>query len=65
MLKNLPAIFIFSLLFCFDAYAYIDPGSGGFIFQMIMAFFAGISASVVYFWNGIMTFIKSILRQKK
>lgn len=34
-----------------NAYAYLDPGSGGFIIQMLIAFIASI---VIFFKNGMM-----------
>jgi uncharacterized membrane protein len=65
MVKTLFAALTFSLLFCFSASAYIDPGSGGLILQAIMAIFAAMSAFAVYFWNGITGFIKNVLKGKK
>ena len=43
------------------AFAYFDPGSGSFLIQIFLAFFA---SCVVFFKNPI-TFIKNYLKQKK
>jgi hypothetical protein len=43
------------------AFAYFDPGSGSFLIQIFLAFFA---SCVVFFRNPI-TFIKNYLKQKK
>ena len=42
-------------------FAYFDPGSGSFLIQIFLAFFA---SCVVFFKNPI-TFIKNYLKQKK
>tara|TARA_B100001057_G_C22822906_1_gene940149 strand:+ start:142 stop:390 length:249 start_codon:yes stop_codon:yes gene_type:complete len=45
----------FSFLFLNNAYAYLDPGTGGFIIQMIVAF---IATALIFFKNG-MLYIKN------
>ena len=44
-----------------NAFAYFDPGSGSFLIQIFLAFFA---SCVIFFKNPI-TFIKNYLKQKK
>lgn len=39
-----------------DAYAYLDPGTGSLLIQILIAFFIGISVAVKIFW----TYIKSV-----
>ena len=61
---NLKKTFILFLLYIVipnKAFAYFDPGSGSFLIQIFLAFFA---SCVVFFRNPI-TFIKNYLKQKK
>lgn len=61
---NLKKTLIFLLLYIVipnNAFAYFDPGSGSFLIQIFLAFFA---SCVVFFKNPI-TFIKNYLKQKK
>ena len=61
---NLKKTFILFLLYIVipnKAFAYFDPGSGSFLIQIFLAFFA---SCVVFFKNPI-TFIKNYLKQKK
>ena len=44
-------VIVISFLVPSNAYAYLDPGSGGFIIQMLIAFIASI---VIFFKNGMM-----------
>ena len=53
-----------------NAYAYLDPGTGGFIVQLIIAFFAAAFVFINNFWqkvkfycNKIFSFLK--FKQKK
>jgi hypothetical protein len=46
----------FSLVVIPTANAYIDPGSGSFIFQMIVGAALGISVGVKLFWRRIRSF---------
>ncbi|MHA1693723.1 MAG: hypothetical protein ACTSUG_00560 [Candidatus Helarchaeota archaeon] len=56
--------FIFSILisiFLFkDLFSYIDPGSGSFFIQLIIAFFAGSLYLVKVFWRQIVAFFVRI-----
>lgn len=38
-----------------NAYAYLDPGTGSFIIQLIIAAIAGVSFSAKIYWNKIKT----------
>ena len=61
---NLKKTFILFLLYIVipnKAFAYFDPGSGSFLIQIFLAFFA---SCVVFFKNPI-TFIKNYIKQKK
>jgi hypothetical protein len=46
----------FSLIVLPTANAYIDPGSGSFIFQMIIAAALGVSFGIRLFWRRIRSF---------
>jgi hypothetical protein len=40
------------------AFAYMDPGTGSYIFQIVIAFFFGILFTVKQFWGKITGFFK-------
>ena len=61
----LTAFLILSLLFPGNAQAYIDPGMGSFILQVILGFIAAAVTSVTFFWNKIKSIIKNIFKKKK
>ena len=42
-------LFFTTLLYPQIAHAYIDPGTGGLIFQLLFAFFAALMAGLVFF----------------
>jgi len=58
---------MFALLFfdCRDASAYLDPGTGSYIFQIIVAGILGALFTVKLYWNKIKTFVRSSLLGKK
>tara|TARA_Y100000590_G_scaffold290537_1_gene327045 strand:+ start:5005 stop:5169 length:165 start_codon:yes stop_codon:yes gene_type:complete len=43
-------MFISSVLFVSDAYAYIDPGSGSLILQMILGALVGVGIAIKIYW---------------
>ena len=48
---------IFFFIFRGNAYAYIDPGSGEYILQMVLAGLGGILFFVVRFWSRLRIFL--------
>jgi CBS domain containing-hemolysin-like protein len=56
---------ILSISFVKDAYAYIDPNTGGFFFQTVAPFVYGILGAIVIFWKRIVNFIKGLFHKKK
>lgn len=60
----LKVFLILSLLFPGNAQAYIDPGMGSFILQVILGFIAVTITSVTVFWNKIKSIIKNIFKKK-
>lgn len=48
-----------------QAYAYIDPGVGSFVFQMLIAGLVGASFLIKIFWKQIkMFFVKHVMRRQ-
>jgi hypothetical protein len=45
------------LLFPLFAYGYIDPGTGSYLFQIIIAAFVAVSFAVKVYWHKIKKFI--------
>ncbi len=56
---------LFHLIFPQKAYAYLDPGTGSYIFQLLIAFLLGGIFAVKLFWNSIKTFFKNLFLRKK
>ncbi len=56
MKKKLIFQFFIIFLFCNNAYAYLDPGTGGIILQALIAIFAG----AVFYFRQTLNKIKSI-----
>lgn len=55
--KNLRKIaillFLFNFIFIVNAYAYLDPGTGSYIFQIIIASLIGTIYLIKTFWKNI------------
>lgn len=53
-------------MFCFDSIflAYLDPGFGSFIFQMLIAGLVGTGFAVKLFWTQIKCFITALFTKK-
>ena len=58
-----PALFILAFLFIFprEVYAYIDPGSGSYLTQVILGFVFGGLFMIKLYWNK----IKNVLFRNK
>ncbi|OGI06780.1 MAG: hypothetical protein A3I68_06320 [Candidatus Melainabacteria bacterium RIFCSPLOWO2_02_FULL_35_15] len=53
--------YVVIFLLCFnEAYAYIDPGSGSYFFQIILASLIGVAFSLKFFWLKIVRIFKSL-----
>jgi hypothetical protein len=63
-LKNLSVIAFVYVTFCLLApeksYAYIDPGTGSYILQVIAAVFIGALFSIKMFWRNVKLFFAGI-----
>jgi len=65
---NFIAIFILAIL-CLgvsaNAYAYLDPGAGSYLFQAIAAVAIGAMVSIRIFWQHIKAFFRKIFRRSE
>jgi len=60
--KITPTILIFLALFTLapkSAYAYLDPGTGSYLFQMLIAGLIGASFAIKLYWRKIKSFFSS------
>ena len=55
-------VFFFSLIE--TSFAYLDPGGGVALIQIIIAFFASIAATVIFYWRRLLIFINKILKKE-
>ncbi len=62
MIKYLLTIYIILSLNS-NAFAYLDPGTGSSILQLILAFLAGIGAFLSVYWNKFKFLIKRIFNK--
>ncbi|MEW5819695.1 MAG: hypothetical protein AB1782_05845 [Cyanobacteriota bacterium] len=53
------------ILFPQKACAYLDPGTGSFVIQIIIATLAGITFSIKIFWSNIKLFFLSLFSKKE
>ena len=58
-------IILLSLLFIQDAHAYIDPGIGSYVFQILIVAVLGGAFAIKMFWAKIINFIKKLFVNKK
>jgi len=53
-------VFLISGIFAQKAYAYLDPGTGSYIFQVIIAVVIGGLFAIKQFWTKIVLFLKNL-----
>jgi hypothetical protein len=58
-------VFLFSGIFAQKAYAYLDPGTGSYIFQLIIAAAIGGLFVIKLFWTRIAPFFKNLFSRRK
>ena len=51
-------------LFQSQAFAYIDPGTGGIILQAILGFIAAVGATITIYWRKFKELLKKIFKSK-
>lgn len=56
-LRILGGVALLQILLVRDAQAYVDPGTGSLIFQVIIATVVGVGAAVRLYWERIKTFL--------
>lgn len=44
---------VYQLVLADDAYAYVDPGTGSYLFQMLIALFLGATFTVKHYWRSL------------
>ena len=60
LIATLVVLALVCLAFPRPAYAYLDPGTGSYILQMILAALLGAAFAVKLFWKNIKTFFKNL-----
>jgi len=57
--------FLIVLILSFDtnAYAYLDPGAGSSILQLILVFLAGVGTFLSLYWSKFKFFLKKIFKK--
>ena len=56
---------LFYLILPQIAYAYLDPGTGSYIIQLLIGVLFGLLFTIKMFWGKIKMFLKSIFSRKK
>jgi len=57
--------FMFSLLFPGRSYAYIDPGTGSYLWQLVIAGLLAASFSLKIFWRRIKAFLENYFNKRR
>lgn len=60
LIKANAVVVLFYFIVPLKAYAYLDPGTGSYIFQLIIAVFIGGLFAAKLFWNKIKIFLKNL-----
>ena len=66
---TMPAIALvivaFLIAYPYDAFAYIDPGTGSFLIQILLGLVFGVSLGFKFIWRRVVNFFKSLSGAKK
>jgi len=65
LLSTIGFVVAIQILFPRDADAYLDPGTGSYILQIVLAAFAGAIYAIKVFWGNIKMFVKALFSGKK
>jgi len=65
LLKNFFVVALFYLITPQMLHAYLDPGTGSYIFQLIIAALLGGLFAIKIFWKRIKTFLKNLFSKGK
>lgn len=55
---------LFFLMFPQVSYAYLDPGTGSYIFQIILAAFIGAAFTIKIYWTKVKTFFVNLFSKR-
>jgi len=58
-------MFVYGIVFSKNAYAYLDPGSGSYILQLVLAGLLAGSFAIKNFWKRVVSFFTSRFSKKK
>lgn len=64
LLRAFVLLTVLSYLFPRAAHAYMDPGTGSYMLQLVIAALLGVSFAVKMFWLRIKTFLTSLVSRK-
>ena len=65
LIMKLVTTVLFYIVFSQMAYAYLDPGTGSYILQMVIATLLLGSLTVKLFWTKIKTFFRDLLSKRR
>jgi hypothetical protein len=58
-------VFLFTFMFYAHLSAYLDPGTGSYMLQLLIAGLASAFLAVKIFWNNIVLFFKKVFKNGK
>jgi hypothetical protein len=65
MRKNLFAAALISIMMSSEAHAYVDPGTGSYLLQILIAGLLGAAFALKIYWNKLKGFISSSRSERK
>ncbi len=55
---------VWLLIFCREAYAYLDPGTGAFLLQLLLGGLVGVAFGIKIFWRRIVPFFSHLFSKR-
>lgn len=65
MIKRIQILMLLLLFFTIQGYGYIDPGTGSYIVQIVIAMVVGAGLGIKLFWKKIKDFFSNLFGGKK
>lgn len=65
LIKTIPFLLLLIFAVTGTAHAYLDPTTGSYILQILMAFSLAVLFSIKLFWNKIKSFFKKFMHKNK
>ncbi|MFC2155515.1 hypothetical protein ACFLRB_03365 [Acidobacteriota bacterium] len=65
MTKKIAVLIVLFFLFTPGIFAYLDPGTGSYLIQILIAALVSVSLGVKIFWKNIKSFLKKIFSKDK